>query len=305
MIHQQAMPGRFGLAILMAFSATSVLVADETPAKGARSPDTAAPARGPAPQMQLWVPAYFYPSGAGLADWDRLIAAARSVPIVVTFNPASGPGDRVDPRQARIVQRARKAGIRVIAYVGTNYARKPLPRVKEEIATYLRFYPEIQGVHVDEQASDAAELPYYRELYKYVNQRAPNALILNNPGTRCASEYVSQRVCDKVCLFEHHQGFEEFRPPAWASRFSPDRFCVVVYQVDTERRIKQYIHDAARMGMGCVYITDDGGANPYDRLPSYWETEVEAIRALNEAGAKDSGAHSAPRETETPGAGRR
>ena len=33
--------------------------------------------------------------------------------------------------------------------------------------------------------------------------------------------------------------------------------------------------------MGYVYITDDQGPNPYDRLPSYWEAEIEAVRQAN------------------------
>ncbi len=48
------------------------------------------------PKLSLWVPAYYYPNGPGLREWDRLIAAARLVPIVAIANPASGPGDHVD-----------------------------------------------------------------------------------------------------------------------------------------------------------------------------------------------------------------
>jgi hypothetical protein len=32
-----------------------------------------------------------------------------------------------------------------------------------------------------------------------------------------------------------------------------------------------------------VFLTHDVGPNPYDRLPSYWDAEVEAIRLVNQA----------------------
>ncbi len=35
-----------------------------------------------------------------------------------------------------------------------------------------------------------------------------------------------------------------------------------------------------------VFITDDVGPNPHDRLPSYWDAEVQAVRQLNQPPAK-------------------
>jgi hypothetical protein len=40
------------------------------------------------------------------------------------------------------------------------------------------------------------------------------------------------------------------------------------------------------MNIGYVFITDDSGRNPYDRLPSYWEAEVEAVRLENTAATR-------------------
>jgi hypothetical protein len=138
--------------------------------------------------LSLWVPAYYYPNGPGLREWDRLIDAAKLVPIVAIVNPASGPGDHVDKNIAAVVARARKGKVKVVAYIGTQYTRKSLEVVKREVDTYLRFYPDIQGIHFDEQSSAAKD----------------------------------------------------------------------------------------------AYITDDQGPNPYDRLPSYWAAEVEAVRRANQ-----------------------
>jgi Spherulation-specific family 4 len=183
--------------------------------------------------MRLWVPAYYYPFGAGLREWNRLIASAKAVPIVAIVNPASGPGDRVDTNFAAIIPRARRAGVTVVGYIGTQYTRKPLEQVKREIETFLSFYPDIQGFHFDEQSSEARGVDYYAELYRYAHRRIPDALVLTNPGTSCDAGYAARPASDVISLFEREQGFGEFRPPAWASRFPGSRFCIQAHNVAT------------------------------------------------------------------------
>lgn len=236
-----------------------------------------------APKMRLWVPAYFYPNGPGLSEWNRLIAAAKSVPIVVIVNLNSGPGDHVDPYFAAVLPRARKAGIKLVGYIGTQYARKPLAKVEEEVETYLKFYPDLQGIHFDEQSSDSKSVDYYAELYNYVRRRIPGGLVLTNPGTECSAEYVSRPASDVVCLFERNSGFDGYQPPEWVSRFPASRFCIQAYQVDTEAQMQRYLQAAAKERFGYVYITDGRGANPYDHLPLYWDAEVAAVHKMNAA----------------------
>jgi hypothetical protein len=243
-------------------------------------------APAPAPRMQLWVPAYYYPFGRGLREWDRLIASAKSVPIVAIVNPASGPGDHVDTNFAAIIPRARRAGITLVGYVGTKYGRKPLDQVKKEVDTFLRFYPEIQGFHFDEQSSDARGVDYYAELYRYVHRLIPGAVVVTNPGTTCDPGYASRPAADTICLFENEHGFDAFKPPAWMTRFPGPRFCIQAHNVSTEEQMRRALRRAEQWKIGNVFITDDVNPNPYDRLPSYWDAEVEAVRRMNQAPAR-------------------
>jgi hypothetical protein len=237
-------------------------------------------------EMRLWVPAYYYPFGAGLREWNRLIASARTVPIVAIVNPASGPGDHVDTNFAAIIPRARKAGVTVVGYIGTQYTRKPIAEVKREVDTFLKFYPEIQGFHFDEQSSDASGVDYFAELYRYAHQRIPGALVLTNPGTSCDAGYVARPASDVISLHEREKGFEDYKPPTWTSRFPGSRFCVQAHNVATEEQMKRSLRHAAELKIGYVFITDDIGPNPYDRLPSYWDAEVEAVRRVNQAATR-------------------
>jgi hypothetical protein len=239
--------------------------------------------RAPAARMRLWVPAYYYPFGPGLREWNRLIASAKSAPIVAIVNPASGPGDHADTNYAAVIARARKSGITVVGYVGTQYTRKAAAEVKREVDLFLKYYPDIQGIHFDEQSSDARGVDYYAELYRYVHQQIAGALVLTNPGTSCAPGYASRPAADAICLFEREGGFDAFRLPAWSARVPGARFCLQAHGVGREDQMRRSIRCAAQLKIGYVFITDDVTPNPYDRLPSYWEAEVDAVRRVNEA----------------------
>src|SRR5205823_5707401 len=98
----------------------------------------------PAQRMRLLVPAYFYPLREGLKAWERLMESAGQVPTVAIVNPASGPGKKQDASYAALMPRARKAGVTLVAYVSTSYARRPLAEVQADVDRWLEFYPDIQ-----------------------------------------------------------------------------------------------------------------------------------------------------------------
>jgi hypothetical protein len=44
--------------------------------------------------------------------------------------------------------------ITLVGYVYTSYGQRPLQQVKSEIDRWIDFYPGLQGIFLDEQASD-------------------------------------------------------------------------------------------------------------------------------------------------------
>jgi hypothetical protein len=47
-----------------------------------------------ASELKMLVPAYFYPAGDGLLEWDKLIEAAKTTDIIAIMNPNSGVGKK-------------------------------------------------------------------------------------------------------------------------------------------------------------------------------------------------------------------
>jgi hypothetical protein len=236
--------------------------------------------------VKLFVPAYFYPAGEGLKEWERLIAAAKEVPIVTIANPASGPGERVDPNYTDVISRATKAGLTVIGYVSTEYAKRSVEQLKADVDRWRQFYPEIGGMFFDEQTSDASRLQHYREAFDYARRQIKGGFVASNPGVPCDAAYFADGLPDAISVFEHHDGYDRFVPPAGWGDSERRRSAVLPYDTRDAEQMRQRLRRAVELRLVYFYATDDNGANPWDRLPTYWDDEVAAVRELNRGAKK-------------------
>lgn len=235
-----------------------------------------APAAPPA--RTLLVPAYFYPAGKGLKEWDRLIASGRKAPILAIANPASGPGEKPDPLYTAVLTRAEESGIVLIGYVSTRYAKRPAEQIIDDLRRWPRFYPQVRGFFLDEQAGAAASVPFYENLAVHARRILPKARIMANPGTTCEAAYVARKTSDVVCLFEGPaSGFPAWKPPRWTADVPADHFAAIAYDVPRPDAMHRILREWRAKRFGVVYVTDARGENPYDRLPGYWEDEVQFV----------------------------
>jgi serine/threonine protein kinase len=235
-----------------------------------------------APRLRLLVPAYFYPGGDGMAEWERLLKAPNPEQVVIIANPDSGPGKVADPNFIRVIDEAKAKGFLVIGYVSTRYAKRPPEEVKEEVDRWGRLYPGVQGIFFDEQVSAADRVDYYAGLYEHARKQRGLRLVVNNPGTICAEEYLSRSAADVVCLVESAKEFSQFHPPAWVTDYPAGRFAATICNIDDPMRMKQDVLKMADKHVGLCYLTNGTLPNPWNRLPSYWEAELAAVRQANE-----------------------
>jgi serine/threonine protein kinase len=233
--------------------------------------------------MRLLVPAYFYPSGEGLAQWDKLLDSPAAASIVAIVNPNSGPGKVVDPNYAKIVERAKSKGLTLLGYVSTKFAARPLADVKADVDQWAHFYPGIQGIFFDQQASAAEEVLYYEALYDYVHKEWRLPLVVSDPGTVCSEEYVAKPTADIICPVEGAKDFTSYRRPPWTDRYLPERFAALLYGVGTRTQMQRDLRALREQRIGYCYITDGKEPNPWERLPAYWDAEVEAVMQMNAA----------------------
>jgi hypothetical protein len=68
----------------------------------------------------------------------------------------------------------------------------------------------------------------------------------------------------------------------WYESYPAGRFDNTIYGAAGESMMEADVATAAELNAGDVYVTDQGGNNPYAQLPSYWDQEVVAIASLPE-----------------------
>ncbi|MET9412321.1 spherulation-specific family 4 protein [Streptomyces sp. NPDC002935] len=173
----------------------------------ARVPDAA---RTPGTSKTLLVPYYEHPF-VRPAEWDALLAAAPGVYGVV-LNPASGPGDRLDPAFAAVAGRLRAAHVRVLGYVDTDYGRRPLADVLRELTRHRDWYGT-DGTFLDQAAATESGFGYYRRLAAAARGLGRGTLVLNH-GTAPHPSYA--RIADVLVTFEGTwTSYRRRPPPPW------------------------------------------------------------------------------------------
>jgi hypothetical protein len=242
-----------------------------------KSPST----KGKTPPFRILVPAYFYPGGdANLKEWQKLAAAAGlkpRVPIIAIINPSSGPGKKLDPNYRAVIQAMNKVGITTIGYVSTSNGKRSADAVEADFKTWRKFYPEIKGVFLDEQASDAESVKLYISYCQSIRKRTPKALIVSNPGTICDEAYFAKDGPDVICVHENGDGLKTYDPPAWLEKQAASRVAALTYSQD-KKAMSEEVALAKKKGIGCLFVTDEKLPNPWAKLPSYWFEFVKEVR---------------------------
>lgn len=225
--------------------------------------------------QNLVVPAYFYPG----ADWTR-IEDGRPVPRIMIMD-AAGPGAGSAPNQAYqdAAKKARDAGITILGYSDTSYGRRPASVVEDDVRKYRAWYG-VYSIFLDQVSSSAGQLPYYRQLARYIHSAHRGAVVLN-PGTYPDQRYMS--VGDIIVAFENtYATYARLQVPGWVRSYPVARFAHIVYAT-TASQLTDARALAVQRHAGYVYITDRNGPQRYSALPGYWDRE-DAMMARCAAG---------------------
>jgi hypothetical protein len=220
-------------------------------------------------QNQL-VPAYFYPVN-GSSTWPALCSGP--VGSTVIANPDSGPGKSLISEYADVIDDCRKDGQRVIGYVRTGYTTRDLADVKAEIDLYYTYYG-IEEIFLDEMSSDddSATRSYYRDLRDHIKAKGADRMVVGNPGWADESTAWHADVTDVVVVFENTaDAYQQWNAPAWTLQAPATKIGHLIHTTDADEAAEVQKLGKQR-NAGHIYITDDVLTNPWDTLPSYWNT---------------------------------
>jgi hypothetical protein len=228
-------------------------------------------------RQRLAIPTYFPPGPL----WAALDAAG---PVgIAIVNPDSGPGEARSPAYATQIKESRSCGIRVIGYVDTDYAARPLADVYCDIARYITWYG-VDGIFLDQVSANRASLPYYAAASAAIKAGDATALTVLNPGAAAPESFMT--AADIVVTFEdtYDAYTKGYRAPRWMRRYPPERFWHLIHGVPTEKALRRTLSLSKRRRAGWLYATPATLPNPWSTLPpdSYWAEELATVSASAE-----------------------
>ena len=257
---------------------------------------SAAPAQaaGSGTGQQVAIPAYIYPSGSGLTDWQDIAAGGSAVGFAIA-NVANGPSGAVDSNWTTAIDDAHNGGVKVLGYVDTGYFGTAdgrltrlggasisdwLDQAEADVNQWYSLYGSAMGgIFFDDALNTCGTGDEYTNLYaelsQYVKATHPGALTVLNPGTDVPSCYAN--AADVILRFEgSYSSYESFTPESWESGYDAHKFMDIVYSTPSAD-LSTAVSRSKTDGAGYVYFTDAGLSNPYDVLPSYWSTELTDV----------------------------
>ena len=105
--------------------------------------------------------------------------------------------------------------------------------------------------------------------------------MITNPGVPCDEAYLAGAVSNVTCVFQNHEGFDQFEPTAALKSYEPTRFAALPYNIPDTEAMRALIKDAILKRIGYLYISDAKPPNQWNTLPKYWEAEVDAVSHLD------------------------
>ena len=257
----------------------------------------------------LLVPAYFRPGEKG--NWDRLVEVAkRRVPVIAVINPEVGPGPEMDAAYTRAIKDLKKAGGKVVGYVFTKKGLRNQAHVMEDITRYHEFYPDLDGLFIDQMptaetfreldnrkpsplraqfarigGSKAGKasvggsarktmIDYYYRVWLHAKALKAEWLVIGNPGGYPDEQFFNEKTADMFVTYAGYDGYDAYQTPAWLKGAKSKETAHLVYDVSFADDMRRRFSQAKAHGVKWIYITDDGGGNPWDTLPAYWNEEV-------------------------------
>ncbi|WP_456465777.1 spherulation-specific family 4 protein [Desulfurobacterium sp.] len=105
-------------------------------------------------------------------------------------------------------------------------------------------------------------------MYGYIKSKG-NYFVVLNPGTRPPEEYFS--FADNVVVFEN--SYDVFETYGCYSDFPEKSSCIIYGASEGEMSNVLLSTDVSYL-----YVTDDNDTLPFDRVPIYWNKEVELLK---------------------------
>jgi Spherulation-specific family 4 len=206
---------------------------------------------------------------------------------------SSTPWDEQPPTTWNtLITSLQSAGITPLIYIATDYGDTgpgsgptfTLATVESEVSQAVGWYGKNIGFMFDEGATTCAlESSYYLPLYNYVKSVTSNGPVEINPGTVNSSMSCYLSAADILQVYEGTESaFQTATFPSWMAGYPARRFAATI-SAGTSAGVGTDVTDAAKDGIGNVYVDDEAEPPNYAALPAFWSAEVADVTAARPA----------------------
>lgn len=250
--------------------------------------------------LEVLVPAYF--SAGKDSEWDVMLKGVENYPglkVTAILNPTSGIFTKTNDDFVAAMKALQQAGGKVIGYVATRYGdgERSVKAVTDNVDNYLKLYPGINGIFLDEMQNKPNRIEFYQAVYKHIKEKKDdkgvnlNLSIVGNPGTFPDAMYAG--VADTLVTFEGKENAYLSIDPqpnqTWVYNKDNTAQAMLVHNAISCTSMQNALKTAylARTHAGMVYVTDllyeytTNTGNPWAKLPTYWNTFLGTVDALN------------------------
>jgi hypothetical protein len=204
------------------------------------------------------------------ANIEPLINAKKQNPdlhIRVILNPDSGVGSKRRADYVSAIKSLKHAGISVVGYVSTHYAKRSSKSLEAEMVRWKTWYNP-DGLFFDEMSD---EPDYYGNLTLFA-KNIGFAFSIGNPGTNISLS--SAECVDTIIVFEnnylpHLSDFTEWE--------NPNKIGILCHSIEIYP--EAYI-EAARSRFSWIFITDAYLPNPWGNYPIHFSQLVDQLGHL-------------------------
>jgi hypothetical protein len=242
--------------------------------------------QGLIPKTGVFVALYMYPGTTGSVHWQKVIDEKNehpSVPMVVAFNPSSGPGNNRNQVIATWVDKLQDAGIIAIGYTYDDYGARSLSSLKADADKYKNWY-NADGLFIDEFTNRVGFENHYKDLTTYAKSIGMK-MTMGNPGTDVPPSYIGT-----VTVINTSEGRDYIAADnpnligagwvaggylGWHSEEDKRNFVVIRYDINSLDT--SYVTSYSNR-VGLMYITNGDDSNGrWFHVPPYFSTLVATL----------------------------
>ena len=203
------------------------------------------------------IPTYFWS-----LDLSEKILKLPTKSTIIIVNPANGDFSKTQSNFQKQIENAHKNQNLAIWYIYSKYGNRSWEIVKQKIDNWLKYYPNINWIFVDEVSSSASKLDYYKRIYNYIKSKNKNLIVVLNPWTTPDKWYFN--IADNIVAYENPcNSYNSYSKPSWLNNYKNYQISYLWYSCSDSQKKDLY----QKYWNHLTYFTYDGkDGNPWDSL---------------------------------------